>query len=270
MPNNPRWFSPPAYGMAAYSDLFTARQLASLTTFSDLIKEAHSRVSKDSGSSEYADGIATYLAFAISKLADRGSSICSWVIQRESNRNTFARQAIPMTWDFIEMNPLLRGTGSFAGAAAWTIESLEGTAVTGSAVVLQRDAIAPIQGQPVVSTDPPYYDNIGYADLSDFFYVWLRRSLRDYYPDLLATVLTPKTNELIATPYRFSGSKDKAEKFFKAGFLDVFTQIRERQPADFPTTVIYAFKQSEMTLEGEASTGWEKMLTGLLDALATR
>ncbi len=266
MPNNPRWFSPPAYGMTSYADLFTARQLVALTTFCDLIKEAHSRVMTDSGNSDYADAVATYLAFAISKLADRGSSICSWVIQRESNRNTFARQAIPMTWDFIEMNPLLHGTGSFAGAAAWTIESLDGVPAIGSAIVRQGDAASLNPGEPVVSTDPPYYDNIGYADLSDFFYIWLRRSLREYYPDLLATLLTPKASELIATPYRFGGSKDKAEEFFETGFLKTFTRLRERQPVDFPTTVIYAFKQSEMTQEGEASTGWEKMLTGLLDA----
>jgi putative DNA methylase len=266
MPNNPRWFSPPAYGMTSYSDLFTARQLSALTTFSDLIKEVHSKIAADSGSGEYATSVATYLAFVISKLADRGSSICSWVVQRESNRNTFARQAIPMTWDFIEMNPLLRGTGSFAGAAAWTIESIEGTSASGAGVVLQRDATSLGAGGLVVSTDPPYYDNIGYADLSDFFYIWLRRSLREYYPDLLATVLTPKATELIATPYRFDGSKEKAEKFFEAGFLGTFTRIREQQPAEFPATVFYAFKQSELTAEGEVSTGWEKMLSGLIDA----
>lgn len=266
MPNNPRWFSPPAYGMTGYADLFTARQAVALTTFSDLIGEARAKVANDSGNSGYADAIATYLAFAISKLADRGSSICSWVIQRESNRNTFARQAIPMTWDFIEMNPLLRGTGSFAGAAAWTIESLEGAATRGAARVMQADAATCATGGAIVSTDPPYYDNIGYADLSDFFYVWLRRSLRDYYPDLLATMLTPKAKELIATPYRFNGSKNKAEEFFEDGFLRTFTRIREEQPKGFPATVIYAFKQSETTDEGEASTGWERMLSGLLEA----
>ena len=170
--------------MTAYADLFTHRQLTTLTTFSDLIKEVHTRAASESGNREYANAIATYLAFVISKLADRGSSICSWVIQRESNRNTFARQAIPMTWDFIEMNPRRKGTGSFAGAAAWTIESLEGTPAFGSAVVRQGER-PPTTGSPVVSTDPPYYDNIGYADLSDFFYVWLRRSLRDFYPELL-------------------------------------------------------------------------------------
>lgn len=267
------------YGFNTFADYFTNRQLVALTTFSDLIGEARDRVVADAEAAavapdeaqSYADAVALYLAFAISKMADRGSSICSWVLQRESVRNTFSRQAIPMTWDFVEMNTMLAGAGSFAGAVDWTVESLEGIAdASGSprAEVHQADAAAmPLRPASwAVSTDPPYYDNIGYADLSDFFYVWLRRSLRSIYPDVTGTMLTPKSEELVATPHRFSGSKLKAEEHFERGFVRAFTRIRENQVPDVPITVFYAFKQAESDDAGTASTGWETMLNGLIEA----
>jgi putative DNA methylase len=211
--------------------------------------------------------VATYLAFAISKLADRGSTICTWFTERDSTRNTFARQAIPMTWDFAELNVLLAGTGSFEGAAAWTAESVAALAVGPAGTARQADASALAPPTGCVSTDPPYYDNIGYADLSDFFYVWLRRSLGSVYPDLFGTVLTPKAAELVATPYRFDGDKTRAEAHFEHGLGAAFARIREVSDPSVPVTIYYAFKQAESDGGGAtASTGWETMLEGLLEA----
>jgi putative DNA methylase len=276
LPLNPRDFKTPNYGLRTFADLFTNRQLVTLTTFSDLIVEVHDLIAGDaarSGLSEeasalYADAVVLYLSFALSKMADRGSSICSWVLQRDSIRNTFARQAIPMTWDYAEMNMLLAGAGSFVGAVEWTVESLEGISswevLPGH--VRQADAAAVPTGGLVVATDPPYYDNIGYADLSDFFYVWLRRSIGGFYPDVTATMLTPKSAELVATPYRFGGSKAKAEQHFEDGFVQTFSRIRKNHPVGIPVTIFYAFKQTEESEAGTSSTGWETMLNGLIEA----
>jgi putative DNA methylase len=275
LPTNPRDFKTPNYGMRNFVDLFTDRQLVALTTFSDLVGEARERALADqiaAGVPEaeavgYADALALYLAFALSKMADRGSTICTWFVDRDSTRNTFARQAIPMTWDFAELNVLMRGTGSFEGAVGWTAESVQALGPRNSGTARQANAESTtLPSSAAVSTDPPYYDNIGYADLSDFFYVWLRRSIGRFYPDLTATVLTPKADELVATPYRFGGSKAKAEEHFERGFVQTFTRIREQHAPDIPLTIFYAFKQAESDSEGTASTGWETMLNGLLEA----
>jgi putative DNA methylase len=273
------------YGMTRWSDLFTPRQLVALNTFSDLIQEAREQVSSDMLAAEpvchggdfdvdeqnlYSDAVAVYLAFSLSKLADRGSTICTWFTERDSTRNTFARQSIPMTWDFAELNTLLEGTGSFCGAVEWTAESLEGVAVGDGGnlgLAVQLDAAAQnLSKDKVVSTDPPYYDNIGYADLSDFFYVWLRRSLKDVYPDLLATVAVPKSGELVATPFRHGG-KQKAEAFFLEAMTRAMCQLTEQACPTFPVTVYYAFKQAETDDdEGTSSTGWETFLESLISA----
>ena len=198
------------YGMTKHCDLFTSRQLVALTTFSDLVQEARDKVLNDAniaglpidgvshhdggtGANAYADAVATYLAIAIDRLADRNSTICSWDVTRDSTRNTFARQAIPMVWDFAEANPLSESTGNFQGAIDWIAEVIEASSCNASGVANQRDATTAIDGvaHPLISTDPPYYDNVGYADLSDFFYVWLRRSLNNIYPDLFKTMLVP-------------------------------------------------------------------------------
>jgi len=269
------------YGMTKWADLFTNRQLAALTTFSDLVAEARARVlsdalnaglAPDAASSEsdgatassYADAIATYLAFSISAMSDRSSSLVSWVVQRESTRNTFTRQALQMVWDFVETNTLFRGTGTFHNAVAWTAESFDSMPVAlqvGHAQ--QADAATRMFRGALVSTDPPYYDNIGYSDLSDFFYVWLRRSLRDVHPELFSTMLVPKAEELVANPYRHGG-KDGASRFFEEGFESVFARARESASDEYPITVYYAFKQQELEAEGVASTGWATMLEGMI------
>ena len=267
MPENPRWFSPPMYGMRRHSDLFTSRQLILLTTFSDLTEAAKAQVIDDSGGdSAYADAVATYLGLAFSRTADLNNSIVTWSSSRDQARNLFSRQAIPMSWDVVEVNPFAGAAGDVdvsIDTAQRVISTLGGTAGT----VEHGSATERTFKDLVVATDPPYYDNIGYADLSDFFYVWLRRALRDVYPDLLGTMLTPKSQELIATPYRFDGSRSRADQHFESGFSTVFRHAAEQGRADTPMTIFYAFKQNE---EGDgdaaaASTGWEKMLQGLLD-----
>src|SRR5258708_15363291 len=212
------------YGLDNFSKLFTLRQLVALTTFSNLVQEAREKVLADAqqarfpvdgislndvgtGANAYADAVATYLTIAVDRLADRNSTICSWDVSRDSTRNTFARQAIPMTWDFAEANPFSDSTGNFQGAVDWVAEVIEASSYNAPGEAKQCDATTAINGvaHPLISTDPPYYDNIGYADLSDFFYIWLRRSLHAVYPDLFRTMLVPKAQELVATPYWFEG-----------------------------------------------------------------
>jgi len=284
LPGNTRWFSPPVFGLMTYGDLFTDRQLVALTTFSDLIAEVREKVRQNAiaagisddnvsladggtGASAYADAVATYSALAVDRLSDYLSSICSWHSGRDLIRNTFARQAIPMTWDYAEANPFSGSTGNFMGAINWIAKVIAAAPAAQDATARALNATSSIDGvrNPIISTDPPYYDNIGYADLSDFFYVWLRRSLGEIYPDLFATVLTPKAEELVATPYRFKGGKDEAKEFFEQGLAKVFSRMHAAQHPDYPLTVFYAFKQAESQGDGEiASTGWETMLSGLL------
>ena len=291
MPKNPRWFSPPDYGMTRYGDLFTPRQLVALTTFSDLVEEARERVGADAvaaiewtgtggrladggeGPRAYADAVATYLAFAVDRSSDFWCTIATWSSQPKNELvgHAFGRQAIPMTWDFGEINPFSGSGGNFLGNLRYTAEALGTVPARPHGFATQGDAAGPRSDSVlgVVSTDPPYYDNIGYADLSDFFYIWLRRSLRDVWPSLFGTMLTPKVPELIATPYRHGGDKRKAEQHFEDGLRRAFGRMRERSNSNYPMTVYYAFKQSDDD-EGDgsavASTGWETMLTSLLDA----
>jgi putative DNA methylase len=277
------------YGMTQWRDLFTPRQLVALTTFSDLVQEARERVKHDglsrslsddgkplvaggTGAPAYGDAVATYLAFALSKSVDGSSTICRWMVQRDSLFSTFSRQALPMTWDFAEVNLLADCTRSLSESVAWTAESIEGVAAGyGASFGTATQADATSQGiacGKVVSTDPPYYDNIGYADLSDFFYVWLRRALKPFFPDLFATLAVPKAEELVATPYRH-GSKEKAEVFFLGGMTQAMRRLAEQAHPAFPVTIYYAFKQSETESDGEggtASTGWDTFLEAVIRA----
>lgn len=265
--DNPRWFSPPAYGLVSFPDLYTKRQLLTLATFSDLVSEARSRVVDDGGTSAYADAVATYLGFAVSRLADYGSSMATWMPdpKNEGLRNTFARQAIPMTWDYAEANPFSESSGNFGFMLRGIVRVLEALMPRGRGVVCQADASSATQPGSVISTDPPYYDNIGYSDLSDYFYVWLRRSLKGVYPELLSTLLVPKAEELVANPYRHGG-RQGAHEFFEDGFRNVFSSARASANDEYPITVYYAFKQSEADENGEASTGWETLLEGMIAA----
>ena len=284
LPEDPRNFWTVQYGLTTYADLFTPRQLVALTTFSDLVQEAREQVQRDAaaagfaendkplqgggtGTVAYADAVGVYLAFALSKALTRNCSQTAWYTDRESTMAAFSRQAIPMTWDFAEMNPLLNGTGSIAATALWVAEVLEGSLATGGphCQATQMDAArAKLTPSPVISTDPPYYDNIGYADLSDFFYVWLRRSLKPVLPELFATLAVPKAAELVATPYRH-GSREAAEIFFLDGMTLAMRQLSEQAHSGLPITIYYAFKQSERKAgTGVTSTGWETFLDAVI------
>lgn len=283
MPQNPRWFSPPAYGMDNYGDLFTPRQLVALNTFSDLVQEARTKAIADAkaagipddglgiasggtGATAYGDAIATYLAFAVDKCTDYWSSICSWHCSKELIRNTFGRQAIPMTWDYAECNPLCGSTGNWIAMVDWVWKAITRFPCKGKGTATQQDAqTQAISQDKIISTDPPYYDNIGYADLSDFFYVWMRRSLRNIYPEVFPTMAVPKAEELVATPYRH-GSKEKAEAFFLSGMTGAMHNLAELAHPAFPVTIYYAFKSSDTDDSGTGNTGWETFLAAVLKA----
>lgn len=266
------------YGMTRWSDLFTQRQLVALTTFSDLVQEAHDRAGQDfkaaygdeGDSRAYAQAIAAYLGLAIGRVTDYCSTICTWANnpQMEIVRGTFARQAIPMTWDFAEANPFGPSTGSLEILVGWVCKVIEQLPARGKGKVSQHNATQPFTDTKasVISADPPYYDNIGYADLSDFFYVWLRRALKGIFPEIFATLAVPKAEELVASPFRHQ-SRKAAETFFLDGMTQAMHQLAvESQPA-FPVTIYYAFKQSEVENEDEiASTGWETFLEALISA----
>jgi adenine-specific DNA methylase/very-short-patch-repair endonuclease len=218
------------------------------------------------GAQAYAEAVGVYLGLGVDRLADRSSTICGWDIGFTKIRNTFGRQALPMTWDYAEGNPFSDSTGNFGALLEWVEKFLAESPAEPSGYGVQQDASAQaVSTDKLVSTDPPYYDNIGYADLSDFFYVWLRRSLKDIFPDLFATLAVPKAEELVATPYRH-GSKEKAETFFLDGMTRAMHRLAEQAHPAFPVTIYYAFKQSESESdEGTASTGWETFLERVPD-----
>lgn len=294
--NDPRNFWTVDYGLATFGDLFTGRQLIFLKSMCDILQDVHNEIKTDvdqynSGAknasglsaidaSEYADAVAIYLAFLVSKLADKGSSLCTWDAGPASNRTatgrsarvatvrvTFGRQSLPMTWDFAEVN--------FLGAAVGSLSTVLNTLCvpllylppdTLPGFVTQADAQTQTIGRgKVVSTDPPYYDNIAYADLSDFFYVWLSQALAPILPDLFSTLATPKADELVASPYR-RGGREAAERFFLDGMKQAISNLAQHSNHDFPATIYYAFKQSEVKDEGISSTGWATFLEAVIGA----
>lgn len=272
------------YGLTSWGDLFTPRQLVALTTFSDLVTEARDKVIQDAkaagiaddglgldaggtGATSYGDAVAVYLGFAVDKMADYNSTLVAWSPTRDQAKTTFGRQALPMIWDYTEVNAFAGFAGDFAVSIegiAKTPASLGGNVLAGRA--LNADAQSQtISSDKVISTDPPYYDNIGYADLSDFFYVWMRRTLRAFYPRLFSTLAVPKAEELVATPYRHGGP-DAAEAFFLSGMTAAIHSLAEQAHAAFPTSIYYAFKQSETLEAGTANTGWETFLEAVIAA----
>lgn len=278
------------YGLDEFWKLFTNRQLTALTTFSELVGAAQRKAELDAvaagladdgvgladggtGARAYGEAVGVYLAFVIDQLTNQSSSICGWNAPNTQMRTVFARQAIPMTWDYAESNPFSNSSGCFDNVFNLELQAFEGLvgshAIPG--IARQRDAQSDngMRGI-VVSTDPPYYDNIGYADLSDYFYVWLRRSLRNTYPQLFSTMLVPKHEELVATPYRENRGKEGAKSFFEEGMFRTFKQVYEYAREDVPVTIYYAFKQSETDskndVESTASTGWETMLSAIIKA----
>jgi len=276
-----------SYGYTTFAALFLPRQLVALDSLAELIQGVHAKIQQDAVASgweddgiplaqggrqarAYADAILTYLAFAFSKTLNRSNAFVPWGVSVECPVNLFSRQTIPFIWDFAESNVIFGPSGSFSSMLGNTIRALEKTALNipthgqafqGNAAKAGKDLPAPL-----ISTDPPYYDVIPYSDLSDFFYVWLRRLLGDVYPDLFSTMLTPKTDELIADARR-AGSQDEARAHFERGMFEVFENFRRTANLDYPLTVYYAYKQQEQVSDNqEVSTGWETILTGIVDA----
>lgn len=272
------------YGYDTFQSLFTERQTAALRTFSDLIAEARQKVIEDAshagmpddglsleaggvGATAYADAVALYLAIGVDRLADRCASVCGWDVSRNTIRNTFARQAIPMVWEYAEVNPFSDSSGNWASCIEWIFKVLEDLNPHSTGIVFQENAAVGASMVPsfVVSTDPPYYDNIPYSNLSDYFYIWLRRSLGNVMPNLFGTLTVPKAEELVANQFRHGG-KDKAEEFFLSGIRDAISNMAHQSLEEFPATIYYAFKQSEVEKDGLTSKGWATFLQAIIDA----
>lgn len=314
LPDDSRAFTPILYNLNSFRDLFTNRQILAITTLADLVREARDKVlgrarevfadrgapaeatslaSGGRGPVAYADAVATYLAFAVDRVADRHSTIATWDSSptKLQLRNTFSRQALQMTWDFGEGNVFSESSGAIKPSIEWVSKALEAAPAVSEGAIFQVNA--PANSYPVrpvvISTDPPYYDNIGYADLSDFFYIWLRRSLGDVWPDLFRRLQTPKTEELVATPHRAPSraemvarvgredasilagwdrlsARDRAERVFMFGMGQALTAMRNASAPDVPLAIYYAFKQSELSDEGVTSAGWASFLQAVVDS----
>jgi putative DNA methylase len=270
------------YGFTKWHELFTLRQLVALETFSGLVSEVKDKVKEDAvfagmiddnvnlevggkGAVAYSEAIALYLSLVIDKLADYNSSFCGWINKGETLRSTFGRQAIAMVWDYCEANVLGSSTGSFESVLTQNVKSIKNLPDYGNGVVSQSDARRVDLSGKIISTDPPYYDNIAYADLSDFFYIWLRRNSKQIYPKLNSTLVVPKEDELVALSYRHGG-RTQAESFFLNGMTDVFINMVEHAHEAFPMTIYYAFKQQSSSEAGVSNAGWETFLSALINA----
>jgi putative DNA methylase len=280
------------YGFSKHRDLFAARQLVALITLSDLILEARAKMCSDmriggdevdepetsSGATpdQYADAIVHFLGEAVSKTSAFHCTLATWRPKDAKSARAFGRQVISMVWDYVEVNPFGQAGGAWEELFESAGKVIESLPTTGGAHVLQRDAMLPVDiTNFVISTDPPYYDNAAYAELSDFYYIWLRRAIGPFFPDLFSTLLTPKQEELIANPFRFGNDYTQAKDFFESGLAKAFVQMLSAQNVEVPLTVYYAVKQTEDDGEGDendesqqalASTGWETMLQGLIGA----
>jgi putative DNA methylase len=274
LPEQALGFRVQSYGMMRHADLFTNRELVAIGTFNGLVQDVRRRVfhavsQRDSVESahEYADALVLYMALAVSRIVGSMTNLNAWnpAPSKEGVGGIFKLQALPMTWDFAECNCFIPGPAEIATSASWVARSLE-LLPAGLGHATQVSAQKQSYSGMLISTDPPYYDNVGYADLSDFFYVWLRHSLGDVFPELMGTLLTPKADELVADPFR-RGGRAEAERFFEEGFEQVFKKIREGTPEGYPISVFYAFKQAETDGDGSnVSTGWETLLEGMLKA----
>ena len=287
LPYEPRAIWCVNYGLNTYDKLFTNRQLVAMTTFNQIISDIQKTIEKDAikagmsndhiplseggvGARAYAEAVSVYLAFGISRMANSNNSLCRWTVNKTQVIPVFSRQGIPMVWDYAENNVFNNAAGDLRVAldnVSRAIEKLPYDSGEGSAI--QHDAQTDNGLRNImVSTDPPYYDNIGYADLSDFFYVWMRNSLRNIYPELFKTLLVPKAEELIASPYRHNGKMDDAKKYFEEGMLETCKQLYKYSNDNVPVTIYYAYKQSESDENSstQASSGWETMLTAIIQA----
>lgn len=265
LPEQARSISVQIYGFTKWHQLFTDRQLIALTTFNDLMSEVRDLLAKHGASRGYTDAICTYLALAIGKMTNRGSSFTFWDALTEKLVQVFGRQGIPMVWDFAEGNPFSTSTGNWIGQinyVAKVVEHLPANINGGEAYQVDASTTIYAANGPVIVTDPPYYGNIHYADSSDFFYVWLRPLLRGVYPNLFAGILTPKEDEMIESRFRFENPRQRFEELLGK----TLKLIRERCSDEFPSSIFYAYKQQEEESEGRTSTGWEAMLSAVVSA----
>ncbi|WP_410052554.1 DUF1156 domain-containing protein [Bradyrhizobium sp. SZCCHNRI1003] len=277
-----RAFTPPDYGMETFGALFTERQLVALNTYSELVQEVRTQIETDArlslpaaaaplrdgglGAKAYAEAVSVYLGFGVSRLSDIQNSLCRWESSKTQVRNLFGRQAIPMMWDFGENNVFADAAGDYRTSLSSIVKVIERFNPSGIGVEVNHDAQTMVYPQEaVISTDPPYYDNIGYADLSDFFFCWLKPALRSVYPEIFGVLQTPKAEELIAAPHR-QGGREAAEAFFLDGMRKAIANTARQTSVRFPAAIYYAFKQSEVALEGISSTGWATFLQAILDA----
>lgn len=284
LPEKALGFRVQGYGINKHWQFYTPRQLTSLIAYTEIIKRVRSVIERDAieagykddgvgleeggnGAHAYAEAISVYFAFAIDKMSDRCSALCPWDASRDSMSHVFTRQAIPMNWDFAESNPIGSTSGSFASMVKQVVNAIKALPAKPQSEAEQRDAATELDNDELlISTDPPYYDNIDYSDLSDYFYIWLRRSLYDVYPKTFSTLLTPKQGELIATPYRFGDDQRKADAFFVSGMETAFRQLKSSMSEEYPMTIYYAYKQTSSGKDGEkTSTGWETILQALMN-----
>lgn len=281
--DNPRWFSPPDYGLETFGDLFTNRQLVFLTSMVDVIQDIREDVERDAvaarlssndqalcdggtGARAYSEAVAVELGMALSRLADSCNAHCRWAADKTQLKNLFSRQAIPMSWDFFEANPFAGNAGDFLISATTVAKALDRWSGAAAGEIVSMDAQSVrYASNTVISTDPPYYDNIGYADLSDFFFCWMKPLLKEYYPELFGVLATPKADELVATPYRHGG-RDSAEAFFLEGMSKAIANMAKNSSNEYPAAIYYAFKQSEVNQEGISSTGWATFLQAVVEA----
>lgn len=283
LPNDPRNFWTVDYGLTTFGHLFTERQLIALNTFSDLVHEVRSQIEADAslaglansgeplrfggtGAKAYAEAVSVYLGFGVSRLSDILNSLCRWESSKTQVRNLFGRQSIPMMYDFGENNVFGDAAGDYRTSLGSIVKVIERFSPSAAGQEINHDAQTVVFPEGVViSSDPPYYDNIGYADLSDFFFCWLRPAIKPVYPELFGVLATPKAEELVATPYRHGG-KDAAEAFFLDGMRKAIANMARQSSEHFPATIYYAFKQSEVAQEGISSTGWATFLQAVVEA----
>lgn len=284
LPDDPRNFWTVSYGLNTFGDLFTSRQLIALTTFSDLVQRVKEKVIRDAlktgklddelslnengmQATAYGEAISVYLGLSLGRAADYWTSNATWEASGGFIAHAFTKQAIPMIWDFVEGNPFSSSGGNWEQTClSWVVRVINNLSVGQHGKSLQFDAQKQtISNGKVISCDPPYYDNISYADLSDYFYVWMRRTFKDLFPELFMTIAVPKSEELISSPYRH-GSKELAEQFFMNGMTCAIHNLSEQAHPAFPVTIYYAFKQSETKANGTVSKGWETFLEAIIKA----
>ena len=264
LPERALGFTVQGHGITEWNQMFTERQLLTQATLKELLDELTQTIMNDGATKRYAETVKVYLALGISKNADSGCRFARWQSTGEKIAGVFDMQTISMVYDFAETNPFSNSTQNWMAQITWIVKVLE-RLMTGvnEGAVYQADAATTIHASngPVIVTDPPYYKNIGYADLSDFYYVWLRPLLRDLYPDLFAGILTPKNEEMVASP-RYENTTQRFEDLLSK----TLTLVRERCSPEFPSSIFYAYKQQEEEREGRSSTGWETMLTAVVNA----